>query len=183
MNGRACNVMLVRHGETDAMGERRYCGWSDPPLNATGRRQSRRLSGTLDASAFDGVWTSDLARCVETAALAGLQPTVDWRLREINFGGLEMRTWDDLSDDTQRSLINFEAFEAPGGETTAAFRARVHDFFHDLSPGRHLVITHGGVIRLLLGGSHVAQIEAAAAIELDYRTGTSSQRSNEYPTE
>jgi probable phosphoglycerate mutase len=144
-------LVLVRHGETDAMRDGRYCGWSDPPLNATGRAQSAALTAALGSAPFDRVWSSDLRRCVETAELAGLKPVVDRRLREINFGDLELRVWDDLDEVIQAALLDFDAFEAPGGESMPTFRDRVDAFFDALPAGRHLVITHGGVIRLLLG--------------------------------
>lgn len=149
-------LVLVRHGETDAMRDGRYCGWSDPPLNATGRAQSAALTAAIGSVPVDRVWSSDLRRCVETAKFAGLKPVVDRRLREFNFGDLELRVWDDLDEVIQASLVDFDAFEAPGGESMPTFRDRVSDFFDALPAGRHLVITHGGVIRLLLGSRHAS---------------------------
>jgi probable phosphoglycerate mutase len=49
----------------------------------------------------------------------------------------------------QEGLARFEGFEAPGGESFAALRARVFSFVDELPPGRHLLFTHGGVVRLL----------------------------------
>jgi len=47
------------------------------------------------------------------------------------------------------ALMAFDDFEAPGGETLEGVRARVLDFVSNLPAGRHLVFTHGGVIRIL----------------------------------
>lgn len=50
-------LVLVRHGETDWTAEKRYCGRTDVPLNATGRAQAGALA-SLAAETFDSVWTS-----------------------------------------------------------------------------------------------------------------------------
>ena len=45
--------------------------------------------------------------------------------------------------------MRFEGFRAPGGESYEALHARVHAFVDGLPPGRHVLFTHGGVVRLL----------------------------------
>ena len=71
------------------------------------------------------------------------------RLREIDFGDLEGKTWDECDQDTQRALVRFEGFSAPGGESVDTLQERVLGFLAGLAPGNHLIFTHGGVIRLL----------------------------------
>lgn len=70
-------------------------------------------------------------------------------LQEFEFGTMEGKRWDDLDPATQAALIDFDRFEAPGGETVAALGARIDAFVAGLGPGRHLLVTHGGVIRYL----------------------------------
>jgi probable phosphoglycerate mutase len=94
-------------------------------------------------------WTSDLRRCQETAQLAGLQATADTRLRELDFGELEGAAWNQLSLTNRQSLTDFDQFVAPGGESVTQLKARVHAFLSDLDRGRHIIVTHGGVIRLI----------------------------------
>jgi probable phosphoglycerate mutase len=74
---------------------------------------------------------------------------LDPRLRELAFGMLEGRRWEECPGDVRRALAAF-AFEAPGGESVAGLRSRVFRFVEELPEGDHLVFTHGGVIRLLL---------------------------------
>jgi 2,3-bisphosphoglycerate-dependent phosphoglycerate mutase len=143
-------LWLVRHGETDWSVAGRLNGWQDVPLNERGRAQARALADGLIGQSFAGTWSSDLQRSIETARLAIGEPTVDPRLRELDFGALEGRTWSELDVATQNELIGFDGFQAPGGEPVATFRARVTDFIAGLEPGDHLVVTHGGVIRMLL---------------------------------
>jgi adenylate cyclase len=143
-------LWLVRHGETDWSAAGRLSGWRDVPLSGRGRAQARALADRLDGQSFVGTWSSDLGRSIETARLAIGEPSVDRRLRELNFGALEGRTWGELDEAMRSELIGFDGFQAPGGESVAAFRARVLDFIAALEAGDHLVFTHGGVIRLLL---------------------------------
>jgi probable phosphoglycerate mutase len=46
-------------------------------------------------------------------------------------------------------MARFEGFSAPGGESFEEMRARVLSFVGGLPPGRHLIFTHGGVVRVL----------------------------------
>ncbi len=142
-------LWLVRHGETDWNAEGRFQGWTDVPLNETGRAQAERLRGLLADGDFDGVWSSDLVRAVETARIAVGEPAVDRRLRELDFGDLEGAIWDDLDREIRAALKEFDSFQSPGGESAAAFVERVFGFLDELAPGRHLVFAHGGVIRAI----------------------------------
>ena len=150
MSGEASVVLwLIRHGETDWNAEGRFQGWTDVPLNETGRAQAEQLRALLAAGDFDGVWSSDLIRAVETARVAISEPSVDERLREIDFGDLEGAVWDELDSDIRAGLKEFDSFQSPGGESTAAFVDRVFAFLDELEAGRHLVFAHGGVIRAI----------------------------------
>lgn len=143
-------LWLVRHGSTDWSDAGRLNGWTDVPLNERGRSQARSLADRLDGTAFAGIWSSDLSRATETARLAVGEPVPDRRLRELDFGALEGRRWEEIPTDVQRALTTFDGFEASGGESVALLRSRVRGFVERLPEGDHLVFTHGGVIRLLL---------------------------------
>lgn len=142
-------LWLVRHGETDWNAAGRFQGWTDVPLNEAGRAQAERLRALLEAHDFDGVWSSDLVRAVDTARIAVGEPAVDRRLRELDFGDLEGAVWGDLDSEIKAALKEFESFRSPGGESAAAFVERVFGFLDDLPPGRHVVFAHGGVIRAI----------------------------------
>ena len=142
-------LWLVRHGETDWNAEGRFQGWTDVPLNETGREQAEQLRELLSTSRFDGVWSSDLERAVETARIAIGEPAVDRRLRELDFGDLEGSVWSELDTETRDGLKEFESFQSPGGESAAVFVRRVFAFLDELDSGRHVVFAHGGVIRAI----------------------------------
>ncbi len=118
-------------------------------MTALGRQQAKSLNERLRARAFDGVWASDLQRAIETARLAYGEPKIDARLRELHFGQLEGKTWEELSDKTRSALLAFDGFGAPGGESVDGLIARLIEFVEDLKPGRHLIFCHGGVVRAL----------------------------------
>lgn len=146
----SARLWLVRHGATDWSDAGRLTGWRDIPLNDEGRRQAQLLGRRLGATEFDGIWSSDLSRAMETARLAVGGARADERLRELDFGELEGRTWDRCSPEVQAELVSFDRFVAPGGESVSELRSRILAFTDTQSDGRHLVFTHGGVIRVLL---------------------------------
>jgi probable phosphoglycerate mutase len=141
-------LWLVRHASTDRVDAGRLNGWEDVPLNQRGQIEATALH--LPERNWVGVWASDLSRAAQTARLAGFDPIVDQRLRELDFGSLEGRAWDELEETTQSSLVEFDGFVAPGGESSVDLRERVRSFVTGLAAGDHLIFTHGGVIRLLL---------------------------------
>jgi probable phosphoglycerate mutase len=165
-------VWLVRHGETDWTAARKLCGWSDPPLNARGRAQARALRASLAGVDFDSVVSSSSARALETARLAFGEPSADERLRELDFGEIEGTTWDECPPDVREQLLAYETFAAPRGEAVSALMVRVGSALRDLGPGRHLVVTHGGVIRGLLGRAGVTGYPGPATIHRVRLTAT-----------
>ena len=140
-------VWLVRHGRTAWNADRRFQGWTDVPLDEIGRSQAIELRSELEGVSFNAIWSSDLSRAMETAELAAGPPTIDARLREMDFGDIEGSVWDQLDGETREGLKRFDGFVAPGGEAADAFQARVFEFLDELPAGRHLVVAHGGVLR------------------------------------
>ncbi len=144
-------IWLVRHGATEWSDAGRFNGSTDVPLNERGRDQARSLGHELARLDIEHVWTSDRKRSIETALLALARPaTTDARLRELDFGRLEGKRWDECPRHMQHSLVRFDGFAAPGGESVDQLSSRVREFLRALAGGTHLLVTHGGVIRALL---------------------------------
>eukprot|EP01138_Halocafeteria_seosinensis_P001010 gb/GECG01001034.1/.p1 GENE.gb/GECG01001034.1/~~gb/GECG01001034.1/.p1 ORF type:complete len:144 (+),score=17.28 gb/GECG01001034.1/:1-432(+) len=103
-----CQLLIVRHGETDWNVKHILQGQEDVPLNDTGREQSRRcgkyLKEKIRATKDVQIVTSDLSRAYETARLiaeeAGI-PAVnilkDPGFREHDFGIVAGHTWREVS--------------------------------------------------------------------------------------
>ena len=162
----------MRHGETPASRGRTLAGWVDVPLTERGEDQAKALRPALDGERFCGVWSSDLRRAVTTARLAWGEPRQDERLREMSFGALEGRLWEEMDPGLQQQLARFEGFAAPGGESFEKLRSRVLSFVDGLRPGRHLVFTHGGVVRLLsreVGEDHFVPTGTLLVVDWDAR--------------
>lgn len=82
-------LYIARHGETDWNALHRLQGWTDRPLNETGRRQAVELAGALKGIHLDAIYSSTLSRSRDTArTVAGSTMTVKSLdgLRERNYG-------------------------------------------------------------------------------------------------
>ncbi len=163
-------LVLARHGSTSANESGVFNGLEDLPLTDLGRSEAAQLSSRLPLLDWASVRSSDRKRCLETAALCGYEPDPEPAWRELDFGDLEGRTFAELDAATQQSLVEFDRFEAPGGESVRDLVHRVGNAVAGLAEGPHLVFTHGGVIRLLLRASSrdrhvppgdIAQIETS----------------------
>ena len=65
----ATRILLIRHGETDWNRVHRFQGRSDLPLNQEGRDQAHALALGLKDQSLTAIYSSPLARAVETARL------------------------------------------------------------------------------------------------------------------
>lgn len=137
-------IALVRH--PPVVGAGRCYGRTD--LAVADPATIAPLAARLAALAAT-VWTSPARRCRDVAAAIGPHHPDD-RLQELDFGAWENCLWDDVP---RAALDRWAAdpwgFCPPGGETGAALVARVSAFQAALPPGRHVVITHGGPLKVL----------------------------------
>lgn len=156
------DLVLVRHGETVWHLENRYAGSSDIELSQQGREQAQNLARWAAAARLDALWCSQLRRSQETAmhcaVASGLQPRVDPRLDEIDFGLGEGLTAQEIRSLFPREAYAFEAdpigHPLPGGEDPVAATARctecITEIVEEVQLGRVLVVTHNTIIRLML---------------------------------
>jgi broad specificity phosphatase PhoE len=161
-DGAVTRIVLVRHGETHWHRDNRYAGVSDVELTPHGVQQARELASWARTAALDAIWASDLSRAADTAqacaALTGLDPVVDRRLRELDFGAAEGLTRDEMNtrfpDDVRAFLHDPVTHHLPGGEDPVRAARRFTDCLHDIADqyetGRVLVVAHSTVIRLAL---------------------------------
>lgn len=145
-------IALIRHGRTEWNAQGRVQGAIETDLSEEGRKilSDLRIPPPFDtARAF----CSPQKRARQTAALLGLHPVADARLREQSWGiweGLtrtEMRLRD--GDDCFKKNGIGLAFRPPGGEATFELVARVRSFLIDVasedSPA--IAVAHLGVLR------------------------------------
>ena len=60
-------VLLIRHGQSEGNAERRFGGHTATPLSPRGRRQASATAEALKNDSITAIYSSDLARAVETA--------------------------------------------------------------------------------------------------------------------
>ena len=89
----AARIIIWRHGRTEWNVVNRFQGQADIPLDAVGQGQAVRAAEVLAAYRPAGLYSSDLSRCYQTAAVLaerlGLEIITDKRLREIHVGSWE----------------------------------------------------------------------------------------------
>lgn len=147
-------ILLARHAQTVANERGALLGHHDSPLTAAGEAQVRWLAREVAPYAPRTVYCSPLGRAGRTARAVSSEPvTVLDRLREIGFGEAEGLTWAEAG---ARGLILDVTGGGPvaaGGERLDGFARRVEDAALTIERGDFpaLVVTHGGVARLLLG--------------------------------
>lgn len=144
---------LLRHGEVQ--GGARFRGKQDDPLSPLGWEQMRRA--TSDRPGWTRIISSPSRRCADFARdLAdelGLPFEERAVFRERGFGAWEGLAADEIPGELlDRFWSDPVNYTPPGAETFAAFRARVLEGWRDLlcaTDPHALLVTHGGVIRIL----------------------------------
>jgi probable phosphoglycerate mutase len=157
-------VLLARHGETnDNIAPLRFQGFTDTPLNDTGRGQAAELAERIAAldEPIASLWASDLIRARLTAEIVGrrvgLVPTLDARLREGFRGRWEGHLMRDV-EATEPELYaawrrGGAEFRFPEGESLLDQQRRVTAALRDIhatGPLPALAVCHGGSIRVML---------------------------------
>ena len=147
-------IVLARHGEAEY--ESPLLNDHGGSLTVTGRAQARALGERLRDERVAHVYTSSLARAVQTgelaAAVLGVEVTVREGLHEFGAGDARGRTFEDaLFGPVFEGWLGGDAeTRVPGGESGAEIARRVVDVLDDLAD-RHrgetlLVVAHGGAI-------------------------------------
>ncbi len=169
-------IYLLRHGEIEQSSPRRFVGRRELPLTEQGRSQAAQWGRRWQGMAFQAVYSSPLARCQESAALAapGREVLVEPDWEEISLGA-----WEGLSVEEVRQRFpgEYEARGADlaghrpsGGESFVEAAARVAPLLEALaeSPGPVLVVAHSGVIRAGLCTLLGLPLANLLRLELDY---------------
>jgi broad specificity phosphatase PhoE len=153
----ATELLLVRHGRTDANDEDRWQGHSDDSLNGEGRRQVSLLGPAFPP--ISALYSSPLTRAMGTAAAIGshqgLTAEVKEDLKEIGFGAWEGMTRAEIASVFPEDFAVFntgaDVVRGGTGETFAAVRKRMAAVISCIVSRHHGetvgVVSHGGVTR------------------------------------
>lgn len=145
-------LYLIRHGKTWANEQHLYCGSSDLPLSQKGREELKLLRYNISNVRF---LTSGMKRTEETLhCLFGEVPyEAVPQFREIDFGVFELHSYEELKDDPayQKWISgDHESNPTPGGESGVQVQQRVLGALPMLDGQDTVLITHGGVIAIIM---------------------------------
>lgn len=173
-------IYLIRHGEVEGTGVRRYNGHTDVSLTERGRAQYLDLRERFRGVRIAACYTSDLSRCVWGAetlgAHLGVKPVRHPELREMSMGEWEGKSWAELMEQHpaqwRERLADLVNYRVPGGENLVDVHSRVKPTI-DAIVERHLgeevlVVAHGGVNRVILLDAIGAPLSSLFAIEQNY---------------
>lgn len=169
-------VGLLRHGEVE--GGNLYRGRTDDPLSPVGWEQMR--AATVEFCQWDRIVSSPLQRCAafarEFAHIRDIPVFLEERLAEVDFGEWERCSAAQLMAHSPTALADFWRdplnHPPPGGESLSRFRERVVAAWEALCRNhageRLLLVTHGGVMRMLLSHLQGWPIERFLEIEVKH---------------
>ena len=170
-------LILVRHCEPEDDARGLCYGRLDIGLSDAGREHAQRLAAGLARLEWDAVYASPRVRARETAhAVAGARDVlVDEGLRELDFGELEGRSYDEIAaSDPELYRAWMErptTVSFPGGESFADLKVRALESLERIRAAHEaaVVVTHGGVLRA--GLAAWLSMPDEAIFRLDQRYG------------
>lgn len=154
----AATVIVARHGQAEY--EREGLCDDGGSLTTLGREQARELGRTLRDRRIAAIWSSDMARAVQTAEIAagvlGCDVKVRRGFREFGVGDLAGESYDNTTfrqvfEEWKRANL---AVGPPGAETGADVVRRMSAELESLADQYRgetsLVISHGGVMTFVV---------------------------------
>jgi probable phosphoglycerate mutase len=141
-------LVVVRHADTDWTVSGQHTGRTDLPLNDAGRAKALGLRELLNGRSFTAVWSSPLARALETAHIVGFAPEERRELLEWDYGAYDGLTTPQIRE--QRPDWDLWRDGCPDGEDAADVGRRADAVLAMLPPqGDVLVFSHGHMLRVL----------------------------------
>lgn len=149
-------LYIVRHGETNENKETKLMGRNPGKLSNKGKQQSEKTGVALIDEKIDLIYTSPLARCLDTVEIINksldVKITKDDLLLEREFGKLT---------NTTLNKVDFNALDTPseendklGVESLSSIMEREKLFIRQIKKkhfnNRILVVCHNNPIRMIL---------------------------------
>ena len=153
-------LTFLRHGESVGNLEKRHQGHADFPLTEKGRAQARALAERWKAEgrSFDRAFSSPLLRARQTAEIVcsflGIPLEFDPDLKEIDNGLLAGRNDEEAADLLIRPelMTTYTRFGKTGESRWQVYlrAGRMVQKLIDTSPGKTLVVAHGGILNMTM---------------------------------
>lgn len=154
-------LYLVRHGESAFNAEGRIQGQLNPPLSSLGIQQSQAVARVFSQQKIDVVYSSPLARAMQTAMpiaqALGLQPRTDDRLKELNAGVFQGLTWTEINERYPGEGARWKSqdpdYRIPEGESRRDLMRRGQaalEAIRETGLANVIVVAHGGLLTAAL---------------------------------
>jgi probable phosphomutase (TIGR03848 family) len=175
-------VILLRHGRSTSNTAHTLAGRSEGiDLDDMGREQANALVGRIGSLPIRVIVRSPLVRCERTveplAAALGIEPIIDERISEVDYGEWTGRKIGDLVKEPLWAVVQQQPSAAvfPGGEGLAHVQARAVDAVreHDRRLAEQhegdvlwVACTHGDVIKAVVAdalGTHLDSFQRITA--------------------
>ena len=167
-------IYFVRHSEVIEEYQGCYNGHIDIPLSNKGREDAKRLAEKLSHIKFEKAFCSDLLRARETmeAFDLGCEIVYTKRLREKSWGRHEGMRFEEIV----KEGLEYKSFEQwindLGGEDLESYAKRLLEYFNNTLLRQEgesiLVVTHAGVIKMLISLTEGMSLDETFSISLPY---------------
>ncbi len=167
-------IYFVRHSEVKEEYQGCYNGHIDIPLSNKGREDAKELAGKLSHIKFGKAFCSDLLRARETMEAFDLECEIIYtkRLREKSWGRHEGMCFEEIV----KEGLEYRSFEQwindLDGEDLESYAKRLLEYFENTllkqKAENILVVTHAGVIKMLLSLTKGMSLDETFAIALPY---------------
>ncbi len=150
-------IYLVRHGESVANADKRFCGITDVELSCKGKKQALEAGLILSGEQIDYIYASPLIRAYETAKIISEHINVPLKpvecLKEVNFGIFENMTWDEIqknyNEESEKWIKQGNDYKFPKGESYSDVLCRIGSFMDDVEDNS-VIVSHFGIIQSIL---------------------------------
>jgi probable phosphoglycerate mutase len=159
-------ICFIRHGETDWNVAKRIQGHTDIPLNETGRAQALAMAFNAAHQRFHAIYSSDLARTLETAKALAQREDQEVKLlpqlRERHYGVFQGITAAEGAVKYPEAHAHYVArdleYDFENGESLRGFAERVAD-------GIDWLVRHHS-------GQTIAAVSHSGVLDVIYRRAT-----------
>ena len=149
------DIILIRHGETEANINKVFSPF-DVKLSSRGKEQILKSKEYIHSLDFNKVYVSPLNRAIDTMKLLDLNGEIENRIREIDFGILEGKSYVEANGEypveTEKWANDPMNYAVPRGETLISAYKRIEEFLCELikKDENVILICHEGIIKLAL---------------------------------
>lgn len=157
-------IFLVRHGESKWNVLKKIQGQQDVPLTDRGKSQAYQIGDRLLSEKIDSIYSSDLKRAYDTAAIIGKKLQIDvnpmTELREISFGQWEGASYDKIYSTNHKEIILWrkapEKLNIDGIESLKKLQLRamsaVKKIINSETGNNILIVSHSATLKTIILG-------------------------------